>query len=325
MPAKLNDFKRIYSAEMKMYNITFLRVMSSRIKLIDSIVKYIVKSKGKKLRPLLVIMAAKLVGEPNENTYLVAGIVELLHTASLVHDDVIDDAHIRRGFPSINAIWKNKIAVLMGDYMLSKCLISATETGKLETMQILAEASKRLSRGELNQIEKSRKMDVNEETYFEIISDKTAALIGAATELGALTTSDKSADHENLRLYGENLGIAFQIKDDLLDYLGSQVIVGKPVGNDFKEKKLTLPLIYAFQQAEHKEVKQIKRQLKNGVNRRQVKQIIEFVKDYGGIDYALKKLEDYSLKAKDSIQGYADGAVKTSLVHFVDYAAQRTK
>lgn len=325
MPAKLNEFKRSYAAELKMYNETFLRVMSSRIKLIDSIVKYIVKSKGKKLRPLLVIMSAKLVGEPNENTYLVASIVELLHTASLVHDDVIDDSHIRRGFPSINAIWKNKIAVLMGDYMLSKCLISATETGKLETMQILAEASKRLSRGELNQIEKSRKLDVDEDTYFEIISDKTAALIGAATELGALTTSDNGDDHNNLRLYGENLGIAFQIKDDLLDYLGSQVIIGKPVGNDFKEKKLTLPLIYAFQQAEKEEIKKIKRRLKTGVNRRQVNHIIDFVKDYGGIEYALNKLEDYSLKAKESLQQYADGDVKTSLINFVDYAAQRSK
>jgi len=322
---ELSDLKKPFHAELIEYERTFRNILSSDVKIIDTIIKYIIKNKGKGLRPLLVIMSAKLVGRPTEDTYAVASIVEMLHSASLVHDDVVDETYVRRGFPSINAIWKNKITVLMGDYMLSKCLIGAADTGNIRVMQILAEASKRLSRGELHQIEKSRKLSISETEYYEIISDKTAALIGAASELGALSTSKNIDDHERLKSFGENLGIAFQIKDDLLDYYGHQKVIGKPVGNDFKDKKITLPLIYAFKQASSKEISFIKRRLKKGVNPKQVKEIISFVEERGGIEYAVSKKEEYALKAKECLSHYEESPTKEALLTFVDYTVRRKK
>jgi len=321
----LNQIRKPFKGELKDYEKTFKSIMTSNVRLIDIIAKYIVKHRGKGLRPLLVIMSAKLVGTPQHNTYVVASIVELLHTATLVHDDVVDNADVRRGFPSINALWKNKIAVLMGDYLLSKCLINATMTGSLKIMHILADTSRRLSKGELMQIEKSRKMNLTEEDYYKIISDKTAALISSASQLGAITTSDNEEDHRNLALYGENLGIAFQIMDDLLDYYGKQIITGKPVGNDLKDKKITLPLLAAFQNAPDKEIKNIKKMLKKGVNSKDVRYIIDFVEGYKGVDYARLKKDKFAQKAKDSIAGYPDSVVKQSLLNFVDYASNRTK
>ncbi len=283
MPAKISAIKKPFEQELKAYDKTFKRIMSSNVVLIDTILKYIIKHKGKNLRPLLVLMSAKIAGKTNENTYIVASIIEMLHSATLIHDDVVDDAELRRGFPSINAVWKNKIGVLMGDYLLSKCLIGGTKTGSLEVMNLLANASRRLSKGELLQIERSRTLNINEEEFIDMISDKTAALIAASAELGALTTSDKAEDRDNLRNFGENLGIAFQIRDDLLDYYGKQSIVGKPVGNDFKDKKLTLPLIHAFSKAPDKETRRIKKLLKKGVKRKDIREIIQFAESYNGI------------------------------------------
>ncbi len=325
MNISLKEIKRPFQKELMEYEKTFKSVLSSNINLIDTVVKYVIKSKGKGLRPLLVLMSAKLVGQPTPETYTVASIVELLHTASLIHDDVVDNAHVRRGLPSINAMWKNKVAVLMGDYMLSKCLIGASSTGNLRTMQVLAESAKRLSQGELSQIEKSRKLNITETEYFEIISDKTAALISSAAELGALSTSKNVDDHQRLKEFGENLGLAFQIKDDLLDYFGHQSIIGKPVGNDFKDKKITLPLIFAFKNSNVDEIRKIKRLLKKGVNAKEVKQIIAFVQKKGGTDYAEEKKNDYAQKAKACLDYYPDSDVKQSLLQFVDYTVQRTK
>jgi len=322
---ELSDLKKPFHKELTEYNRTFRNILSSNVQLIDTIIKYVVKNKGKGFRPLLVLMSAKLVGRPTQDTYVVASIVELLHSASLVHDDVVDEAYIRRGLPSINAMWKNKIAVLMGDYMLSKCLIGAAATGNIRVMQILAEASKRLSEGELHQIEKSRRLNITETEYFEIISDKTAALIGSASELGALSTSKNIDDHERLKTFGENLGIAFQIKDDLLDYYGQLNVLGKPVGNDFKDKKITLPLIYAFKQSSTKEVSEIKKKLKKGVSHKDVKGIISFVEKQGGIEYANSKKEEYAQKAKDNLNTYPESEVKTALLNFVDYTVRRKK
>jgi len=321
----IKDIKKPFANEIREYEDVFKSSMTSNVKLVDTIVKYVVKHRGKGLRPLLVIMAAKLVGEPVENTYLIASTVELLHTASLVHDDVVDNAEIRRGFPSINSVWKNKISVLMGDYLLSKCLINATKTESIKTMQILAEVSSRLSKGELLQIEKSKRLNVTEEDYFKIISNKTAALISAAAQLGAMTTSDKIEDHDTLKRYGENLGLAFQIKDDLLDYYGKQTIIGKPVGNDFKNKKITLPLIFAFKNAENNGIVKIKKIIKKGASSKDVEYIIQFVEDHGGIEYAIQKQHEYALKAKESIKDYPDSEVKTALIDFVDYVISRTK
>ncbi len=322
---KLDELKRPFQKELLEYDRTFRSILSSNVQLIDTIVKYVVKTKGKGIRPLLVIMAAKLVGKPTEDTYVVASIVELLHSASLVHDDVVDEANIRRGLPSINAMWKNKIAVLMGDYMLSKCLIGAAGTGQIRVMQVLAEASKRLSKGELSQIEKSRKLNITETEYFEIISDKTAALISAASELGAMSSSKNADDHERLKNFGEKLGIAFQIKDDLLDYYGHQSLVGKPVGNDFKDKKITLPLIYAFKQASAKEISKIKRMLKKGVSKEDVRHIIRFVEEKGGIEYANSKKEEYARAAKECLNDYPDNGTRKALFAFVDYTVSRKK
>lgn len=322
---ELSELKQPFQKELIEYNRTFRNILSSNVQLIDTIVKYVVKNKGKGFRPLLVLMSAKLVGRPTQDTYVAASIIELLHTASLVHDDVVDETYVRRGLPSINAMWKNKIAVLMGDYMLSKCLIGASATGNIRVMQILAEASKRLSKGELLQIEKSRRLNITETEYFEIISDKTAALIGSASELGALSTSKDVYDHERLKTFGENLGIAFQIKDDLLDYYGQHNVLGKPVGNDFKDKKITLPLIYAFKQSNSKEISQIKKRLKKGVSNKDVKSIITFVEERGGIDYANSKKEEYAQKAKDNLQTYPESDVKTALLNFVDYTVRRKK
>jgi len=325
--AKVNiaAIKKAFQLELDEYNSTFKTIMSSNIKLIDTIAKYVVKHKGKNIRPLLVIMSGKLVGEPTPDTYIVASIIELLHSASLIHDDVVDDANIRRGFPSINAVWKNKVAVLMGDYLLSKCLIGATKTGQLEVFNILSDTAKRLAKGELLQIERSRKLNITETDYFQIISDKTAALISAAAELGARSTSVNSRDHENLRQFGEYLGISFQIKDDLIDYLGSQKLVGKPIGNDLKEKKLTLPLIHAFKHASQKEIKSIKRTLKRGAKSKDISQIIKFVSQYKGIEYAIDKQNEYALKAKNTLSDYPDSFTKDSLIKFVDYITQRNK
>ena len=321
----LKQIKKPFEAEIREYERIFKASMTSNVKLVDTIVKYVVKHRGKGLRPLLVIMTAKLVGQPVENTYIIASTIELLHTASLVHDDVVDNAEIRRGFPSINAVWKNKISVLMGDYLLSNCLINATKTENIKTMQILADVSSRLSKGELLQIEKTKRMNMSEEDYFRIISNKTAALIGAAAQLGAMTTSDQPEDHERLKQFGENLGLAFQIQDDLLDYYGKQSIVGKPVGNDFKDKKITLPLIHAFQNAEEREIKEIKKILKKGANSKDVEYIIQFVENYGGIEYTNQKQNEYALKAKQCLDVYKDNDVKDALINFIEFIINRTR
>jgi len=325
MAVNIKTIKKPFESDLKRYEETFREVLSSNVYLIDTIVKYVVKNRGKGLRPLLVIMAAKLAGNPNDDTYVAASVIELLHTASLVHDDVVDDAHLRRGLPSINAVWKNKIAVLMGDYMLSKCLIGAAMTDKIEIMKILAEASKKLSKGELIQIEKSRKMSIDEKDYLEIIANKTAGLIGAAAEIGTITTSNSKVDRQNLLSYGENLGMAFQIKDDLLDYYGDERIIGKPTGNDLREKKVTLPLIHAFQNADTKEIRKVKRLLKRGVSNKDIKYIIQFVEKHNGISYAKDKSTEYAQKAKNSISDYPQSDVKESLLHFVDYIIERKK
>jgi octaprenyl-diphosphate synthase len=325
MAIKLDVFLKRYEEDLKIYDATFKKLLASDVQIVDTIVKYVVKNKGKRLRPLLTLMAANLVGKPTPNSYIVASIVELLHTASLVHDDVVDEAAIRRGFPSINAVWKNKVAVLMGDYMLSKCLIGATQTSQLEIMEILAHASKRLSKGELLQIEKTRKMNITENDYYQIISDKTAALLGAASRLGAFSIAGNHEDADNLQAFGENLGIAFQIQDDLLDFNGNQKLLGKPVGNDLKDKKITLPLIYALNQAESHMQKQIKKRIKKGVSQKDIKFINEFVKDYGGIDYSVAQQSKYVERAKFSIDSYPNNMHKEALIDFVDFVIKRKK
>ncbi len=325
MNPTLAKIRRSLKEELGQYEKTFREVMASDVKLIDRIAKYIVRRKGKGLRPLLVILSAKILGQPNRNTYIVASLVEILHTATLVHDDVVDDAHIRRNFPSINAIWKNKISVLMGDYLLAKSLISATETGSLVIMNILAETAKRLSKGELFQIEKSRRLNITESEYYQMISDKTAALISACCELGALTVNAADRDREAIKAYGEKLGLAFQIKDDLLDYQSSALILGKPVGSDLKEKKITLPLILALNIASDKERRSIIRLLKKDVSRQDIKKIIQFCEKYDGISNANHKTIELAGQAKQYIAYLPDSLEKENANKFVEYIVDRKK
>lgn len=325
MNSPLNEIKNILKDDIKNYHRTFEKIMKSDVRLVDNIAKYIIRHKGKSFRPLLVLIGARLTGEPNEKTYILAAVVEILHTATLVHDDVVDNAHVRRGFPSINAMWKNKISVLLGDYLLSKSLIGATESGSLETMNVLANSARRLSKGELLQIEKSRKLNITETEYYKIISDKTAGLISAACELGALSVNANSQNQQALKDYGENLGIAFQIKDDLLDYEGKQSIVGKPVGADLKEKKITLPLLLSFKKAPQKEMKAIVRILKKGANKHDVKRIIEFCINYDGINSARESAQYYANRAKKSVEYFKDDQYKNVAFKIVDYVINRKK
>jgi len=325
MFSPVDKIKKILKEDIDKYKKTFSLIMSSDVALVDKIAKYIVRHKGKGLRPLLVLMSARLSGGANENTYTLASVVELLHTASLVHDDVVDDANVRRGFPSINAMWKNKISVLMGDYLLAKSLIGATESGKLEYMNVLANTSRRLSKGELLQIEKSRKLDITEKEYFKIVSDKTAALISACCELGALSVDANDEKLHAMKQYGENLGIAFQIKDDLLDYEGNQNIVGKPIGADLKEKKITLPLLLSFKVAPAAEKKFIIKILKKGASNHDVKRIIEFCKTHDGITNAAVTAQSFADKAKSNLKIFPDNEYKEAAENFVDYVLSRKK
>jgi octaprenyl-diphosphate synthase len=325
MNPALNQIRKSLCEELELYEKTFRRIMASNIRLVDRIAKYIVRHKGKGLRPLLVILSAKLAGKPTENTYIVASLIEILHTATLVHDDVVDNAHIRRNFPSINAIWRNKVSVLMGDYLLAKSLISATETGSLEIMHILAQTSKRLSKGELFQIEKSRRLNITEEEYFQLISDKTAALLSACCELGAITVGATERNRSSLTSYGEYLGLAFQITDDLLDYQSSAPVLGKPVGSDLKEKKITLPLILALNKASRDEKKVIIHMIKKGVDSRNIKKIIAFCEKYNGIQDAGLRTKELAEKAKSEIAYLPDSPEKENAINFVDYIVDRKK
>ncbi|MGH2574309.1 MAG: polyprenyl synthetase family protein, partial [Ignavibacteria bacterium] len=252
MELNLKKISQPIQNELDEFKKEFRLAMKSKVTLIDLISKYILRQKGKKIRPILVLLSARLCGEINYRTYIGATLVEMLHTATLIHDDVVDDAKIRRGFPSINAVWKNKIAVLMGDYLLSRGLLHALENNEYNFLQITSRAVKRMSEGELLQIQKNRRLNVDEETYFKIISDKTASLITACCELGASSSTGNKEIIKLLSDFGENIGIAFQLRDDVLDYVGKKKIMGKSSGSDLKEKKFTLPLIHALNNSSKK-------------------------------------------------------------------------
>jgi octaprenyl-diphosphate synthase len=244
----LDSIRKPVDVELKKFDVVFRDAMRSQVALVDVVTRYVLRQKGKRVRPLLVMLSAKLCGEVNESTYRAATLIELLHTATLVHDDVVDDADTRRGLASINAVWKNKVAVLMGDYLLSRGLLLSLQYGDHYFLNSTSYAVKRMSEGELLQIQKSRQLNIDEETYIKIISDKTGSLFSACTDIGAASTTQNQDKRNFLKTYGENVGLAFQIRDDLLDYLGRKSILGKSTGSDIKEKKLTLPLIYALQE-----------------------------------------------------------------------------
>jgi octaprenyl-diphosphate synthase len=308
---ELDEFTRIFSQSLK-----------SNVAYIDLITKYVLKQKGKKIRPLLVLLSAKACGEVNDRTYIAATMVELLHTATLIHDDVVDEAQTRRGIPSINAVWKNKAAVLIGDFLLSKGLLVSLDNNEYDFLQVTSEAVRRMSEGELLQIQKARNFDATEETYFKVISDKTASLIKTCCKLGALSSSKNSETIEAFSLYGENTGIAFQIRDDILDYTGRKKLLGKSTGNDLKEKKFTLPLIVSLRNAPRSRSSEIMKLIKSD-SKKKFDQVYEFVVKYGGIDYSNKKAEMHSAIAKNAISALEDSDSKSSLLEFADFVIDR--
>lgn len=317
------DFvKNIIGKELGTFEQKFSESVKSNTALLDRIMKYIIKRKGKQMRPMFVLLSAKMHGPINESTYRAAALVELLHTATLVHDDVVDEAFERRGFFSINAIWKNKIAVLVGDYLLSKGLLLSTGNNDFAHLHILSDAVKQMSEGELLQIEKSRKLNLDEEIYFEIIKNKTASLLSSACAVGAYSSTENKAITEQMRLFGEKVGIAFQIKDDLFDYGNADV--GKPTGNDIKEKKLTLPLIYTLNNTDKATRRALIYIIKNeNRDKQKVQKVIDTVKNFGGIAYAEQKMNAYRDEALAILHSFAESPERNALEELVRYTTDR--
>jgi len=309
--------------ELVRFGEIFKQSLKSKVGLVDLVTRYILKQKGKKIRPLLVLLSSKAAGEVTERSYRGAILVELLHTATLVHDDVVDNAETRRGFPSINAVWKNKIAVLIGDYLLARGLMIAVEGNDFDFLKVITRTVKRMSEGELLQIKKTRSMDNDEKTYFRIIADKTASLLSTCCEIGARAATNDNSEIEAMRNFGENLGIAFQIRDDILDYIGKTNIIGKPLGGDIREKKITLPLIYALKNAGNSESKKIIKIIKNGKTSADVKYVIDFVKDKGGIQYSEKVAEQFASEAISNLKIFKESIYKNSLLDLVEFIVKR--
>jgi octaprenyl-diphosphate synthase len=298
--------------------------MASQVPLLNRITYYIIRRKGKQMRPMFVFLVAKMVssGKMTERTYRGASVIELIHTATLVHDDVVDDSNRRRGFFSINALWKNKIAVLVGDFLLSKGLLLSIDNDDFDILKLISIAVREMSEGELLQIEKARKLDITEKVYFEIIRQKTATLIAACCGIGAASVDATSEEIEKMRIFGEYIGMAFQMKDDLFDYTDEKI--GKPTGIDIKERKMTLPLIYALNVAQKKEKDWIINSVKNhNRDKNRVKEVIEKVKTLGGIEYTTNKMLEYQQKAYDLIKDYPESEYKTSLITMVNYVIDR--
>ncbi len=312
--------------EMELFEKKFSVAMSSKVSLLNRITHYVVNRKGKQMRPMFVFLIAKMTnnGELNERTYRGASVIELIHTATLVHDDVVDDSNRRRGFFSINALWKNKIAVLVGDYLLSKGLLLSIDNNDFDLLKIISVAVREMSEGELLQIEKARKLDITEEVYFEIIRQKTATLIAACCAMGAQSVNAPKTEVETLRKFGELIGTAFQIKDDLFDYGEEQI--GKPTGIDIKEQKMTLPLIYALTHASEKDKRWLINSVKNhNKDKKRVKEVIKFVKETGGLEYAISKMKEYQAQALELLRQYPPSPYKESLELMVNYVIDRKK
>ncbi|HEY1163552.1 MAG TPA: polyprenyl synthetase family protein [Chitinophaga sp.] len=320
----MDEIKHLISKELHDFEDKFADSVKSHVPLLDRIMHYIVKRKGKQIRPMFVLLSARLFGpDIQESTHRAAALVELLHTATLVHDDVVDDANERRGFFSINALWKNKIAVLVGDYLLSKGLLLSLNNHDYRTLQILTEAVKEMSEGELLQMEKTRKLNIREDVYFEIIRRKTASLLAAACAAGAWSTTGLDDATEKMRLFGEKVGIAFQIKDDLFDYGADKI--GKPTGIDIREKKLTLPLIYTLQHADPETRRRIIYIVKNhNTDKDKVAEVIDLVKSSGGIDYTRDKMFQYRDEALEVLNSFPENDIRNGLERLVRFTTDRT-
>ena len=324
MSYTLKEIKAPIASEIQQFEKKFRASMKSNVLLLDQIMSYIVKRKGKQMRPMFVFLSAGVTGDIQESTFRGASLIELLHTATLVHDDVVDDSNYRRGFFSINALWKNKIAVLVGDYLLSRGLLLSVEHNDHDMLKIVSTAVKEMSEGELLQMEKARKLDITEEVYYDIVKQKTASLIASCCAVGASSSNSDEKTIAHMKLFGEKVGMAFQIKDDLFDYGAKEI--GKPLGIDIKEKKMTLPLIFALQKASWLEKRRIVNIIRNKSHRpRKVNEVIEFVKQSGGIEYAVEIMQRFYKEALDLLSDFPDSQYKTSLEQLVTFTIEREK
>ena len=321
--SQLSEITQPIKSELETFNEVFRQSLRSRVGLVDLATRYIIRQKGKKLRPLLVLLSAKVSGGVNERSYRGAVLVELLHTATLVHDDVVDNADKRRGFWSINKVFKNKVAVLMGDYLLSRGLLIAMEGKDFDFLEVVTNTVKRMSEGELLQIQKTRKLDIDEETYLKVISDKTASLIETCCTIGAQSATTNREYITAMKEFGQNLGIAFQIRDDILDYEGTLSITGKRAGGDIKEKKITLPLIFSLNQVPANKAAEIRKIIKNGKDKPNIQAVLNFVKENNGIDYAIGKARSYSQLAKEALAKLPDSQSKLALDALIDFVIDR--
>ncbi|WOC51108.1 polyprenyl synthetase [Bergeyella porcorum] len=319
----VEEIKKPIAEEMKLFEQKFYESMQSNVPLLDKVTRFIVTTKGKQMRPMFVFLCAKLIGDVNEKTFRGASMIELIHTATLVHDDVVDESFKRRNFFSINALWKNKVAVLVGDYLLSKSVLLSTDHKDFDLLAVISRTIREMSEGELLQLEKARKLDITEEVYYEIIRQKTATLIAACCEVGVLSNDADEVLAKKMQDFGTYTGMAFQIKDDLFDYLSSNMI-GKPVGIDIKEQKMTLPLIYTLKNSSEKDYKYYFDTIKRYNNQpKRVKELIDFVKQSGGLDYAIGVMKDFQQKAKDILNEFPDSEAKKSLHLMLDYVIER--
>lgn len=308
--------------ELKIFETKFKEAVRSNVSMLDRIMRYIVKRKGKQLRPMFVFLSAKLCGTVNDTTYRAASLVELLHTATLVHDDVVDDSLERRGFFSVYALWKNKVSVLVGDYLLAKGLLLSLDNNDFRILQLLSEAVRQMSEGELLQMEKSRSLNLSEEIYFEIIKNKTASLLSAACAAGAWSACSDETITAKMREFGEKVGMAFQIKDDLFDYAAENV--GKPTGNDIKEKKLTLPLIYTLNKVDKPTRRKIIYIVKNqNKDKEKLAYVLRTITENGGIDYTVSKMQEYKKQALDILLTFPDSDIKTGFEQLVNFVTER--
>jgi len=323
----VEQIKQPIEQEMKLFEDKFRNSMNSNVALLNRITHYLINRKGKQMRPMFVFLTAKMVnnGELNERTYRGASVIELIHTATLVHDDVVDDSNKRRGFFSINALWKNKIAVLVGDYLLSKGLLLSIDNNDFDLLKIISVAVREMSEGELLQIEKARRLDITEDVYYEIIRQKTATLIAACCSLGACSVQPNDKELvEKMRLFGEYVGMAFQIKDDLFDYTDDAI--GKPTGIDIKEQKMTLPLIYALNNCSDSEKKWVINSIKNhNTDKKRVREVIQFVINKNGLVYAEKKMFAFQKQALDLLDNFPKSPYKDSLILMLNYVVERKK
>ena len=314
------------AGDLLQYEREFKAALDSEVKLINSVSNYLIKNKGKSFRPILTLLCSRLCGQPTIHTYKAAAMMELLHVATLIHDDIVDDAKTRRGKPSIKQIWKNKISVLMGDYILSKALINMVSLKDFEALELISKTAEKLSAGEILQMEKSITRNMTKNIYYDMINQKTASLISSSCELGAITTSKSDIDRKATSEYGKNLGMAFQIKDDLFDFLGSEFQTGKESGGDVKKNMLTLPLIYSIESTSRKERNRLKAIIrKKKKSSETIMEIKEIIEKSGGFNYANEKLDEFSFNAIDSISSYSDGEIKNSLIELVHFNKERNR